>query len=295
MPSKDDVLPAEQTGQRDLTVRTLWPFLVLSFGLTWGIAVLLVLFTDPIEAIFGELSHTHPLYILAVYSPAIAGILLVVRHLGVSGLGSFLRRLTLWRMPGIWWAFLLVGGPALFYLGAAITGNITDPFPFTPWHLVLPALAVILFIGPIEEFGWRGVALPLLQRRLAPLWAGLILGVIWAIWHVPAFLLAGTPHEAWGIAPFFLGVVALSVIMTPMFNASGGSLLIPILFHFQMNNPIWPDGHPWDMLLFVVAAVVVAALNRKTMLNRSTAVTDVLLSKDQDQSTDATTHPTHRA
>ncbi len=125
---------------RDITVRTLWPFFALTFGLTWGIAALLLFFTEPIEAVFGELTYTHPLYILAVYSPAIAGFLLVAKHLGISSLGRFLRRLTMWRMPGIWWLFLIVGGPALFYLGAAVTGNIADPFPFTPWHLVVPAL-----------------------------------------------------------------------------------------------------------------------------------------------------------
>jgi membrane protease YdiL (CAAX protease family) len=55
-------------------------------------------------------------------------------------------------------------------------------------------MAVALFIGPIEEFGWRGVALPLLQRKFAPFWAGLILGGIWGAWHIPAFLMSGTPQ-----------------------------------------------------------------------------------------------------
>ena len=56
---------------------TLSPIFALAFGLTWGIAALLVLFPDQIEAIFGELSYTHPLFILAVYSPGFAGVFLV--------------------------------------------------------------------------------------------------------------------------------------------------------------------------------------------------------------------------
>ena len=85
----------------------------------------------------------------------------------------------------------------------------------------------------MEKFGWRGVALPLLQRRFAPFWAGLILGLIWPPWHVPSFLISGMPQVTWSAGPYFLGIIALSVILTPMFNASRGSLLIAILYHFR--------------------------------------------------------------
>ncbi|MEM8613424.1 MAG: CPBP family glutamic-type intramembrane protease [Cyanobacteria bacterium P01_H01_bin.105] len=68
-------------------------------------------------------------------------------------------------------------------------------------------------LGPIEEFGWRGLALPLLQRRFAPIWSALLLGGIWDIWHLPAFLLSGTPQSAWSFTPFWVGTVALSLIM----------------------------------------------------------------------------------
>lgn len=259
-----------------MTFRTLVPFFALVFGLTWGLAALLILFPEPIEAAFGELSSTHPLFILAVYSPGIAGVFLVWWHHGVDGLGSYFRRLTLWRMPAGWWGLLIVGIPALFYLGAALKGTATDPFPFSPWHAALPALAAALLLGPIEELGWRGVALPLLQRRLAPLWAGLVLGVVWGLWHVPAFLLSGTPQEAWAFGPFFIAVVAISVILTAMFNAARGSILVAALFHFQVNNPIWPDAQPWDTLVFGIAAVLVAVVNRKAMLTGGEGVMVVL-------------------
>ena len=262
---------------QSMTVKTLGPFLALTFGLTWGIAALLILFTDQIVAIFGEITMTNPLFILAVYAPGIAGVLLVWWHYGLNGLGSFFRRLTLWRMSLVWWLFLILGIPAIVYAGAALKGTISDPFPFAPWYQVLPALAIALFLGPIEEFGWRGLALPLLQRRFTPFWAGLILGVIWAVWHIPSFLLGGTPQSAWSFAPYFAGIVAISVILTPMFNQARGSLLIAVLYHFQMMNPIWPDAQPWDILLFIVAAVIVVWLNRRTMFTRDSAVTDILM------------------
>ncbi|MBD3293002.1 MAG: CPBP family intramembrane metalloprotease [Armatimonadia bacterium] len=259
-----------------MTVRILTHFLAISFGLTWGVAALILLFPDRAAALFGEMSGHNPLFILLVYSPGFAGAFLVWRRFGVQGLGSFFRRLTLWRAPAGWWLFLLLGIPAVFYAGAAITGTISEPFPFEPWHQVFPVLAAALFLGPIEEFGWRGLALPLLQRKFSPLLAGLILGGIWGIWHIPAFVMSGTLQSTWSFAPFFIGVVAISVILTPLFNASRGSLLIAVLYHFQMMNPIWPDAQPWDYAIFTAAAIVAVWLNRETMLRRGSGVTEIL-------------------
>ena len=115
-----------------------------------------------------------------------------------------------------------------------------------------------------------------------PFWAGLILGTIWATWHIPAFLLSGTPQSSWSFPAFFLGVVAASVILTPMFNASRGSLLIPVLFHFQCNGPAWPDAQPWDTVVFSAIAVMVVVLNRDSMFTRAGAATDVIMSEEDD-------------
>jgi membrane protease YdiL (CAAX protease family) len=266
-----------------MTTKALAPFLALAFGLTWGLAALFILLNEQVVAIFGELGYTNPLFILAVYSPGIAGVFLVWWHYGLKGLSSFLQRLTLWRAPILWWMFLILGIPMIFYTGAAVKGTIGNPFPFSPWHQVLPALALALFIGPIEEFGWRGLALPLLQRRFAPFWAGLILGVIWGLWHIPAFLLSGTPQSAWSFGPFFIGVVAISLILTPMFNAARGSLLVAVLYHFQMNNPIWPDAQPWDTFMFAIAAVIIVLLNHHQMFQRGDGVTDVLMPEENHE------------
>ena len=264
-------------GRNPMTTKALAPFLALTFILTWGLAALLILFYEQIVAIFGEINTTNPLYILAVYSPGFAGIFLVWRHYGLKGLGSFFQRLTLWRAPMTWWLFLILGIPVLFYAGAAFKGTLRDPFPFSPWYQVLPALGLALFLGPIEEFGWRGLALPLLQRKFAPFWAGLLLGLIWAVWHIPAFLMSGTPQSNWSFVPFFAGVVAISVVQTPLFNTSRGSLLIAVIYHFQMMNPIWPDAQPWDSLLIIIAAVIIVWLNRSTMFHQGDVVIDVLM------------------
>ena len=141
---------------------------------------------------------------------------------------------------------------------------------------MLLAVAFMFVLGPVEELGWRGVALPLLQQRYTPIWAGLILGVIWSIWHLPAFYLGGTPQSEWAFIPFLIAATAVCVIMTPLFNSSGGSLILPMLMHWQLNNPIFPDAQPHDTILFVAAAVVIVILNRGRMFTRTGNVTTVV-------------------
>ena len=273
--------PTQTKGEKMKGTKALVPFLAITFGLTWGLATLLILFPEQIIAIFGEISLSNPLTILAIYSPGIAGVCLVCWYYGTKGLGSFFRRLTFWRAPLAWWLFIILGIPAVVYIGASVKGTIGTAFPFSPWYLVLPAIGHALILGPIEEFGWRGLALPLLQRRFSPFWAGLILGVIWALWHVPSFFISGMPQTAWSAGPYFLGIISISVILTPLFNASRGSLLIAVLYHFQMMNPIWPDAQPWDNLLYILVAVVIVWVNRHQMFQHKNGITEVLLPADE--------------
>ena len=266
--------------RRQIPVAWLLPFLGLTFGLAWGIFALFFLLPEPLERLFGPPRGSHPLFILAVYAPALAAFGLMGFRTGTRGLGRFLSRLLLWRCPSSWWAFLLLGIPAVFFAGAAMGGTATSEVLTAPdLGSILAALAFMAVLGPVEEFGWRGFALPLLQRRMAPLWAGVILGLIWGAWHLPAFFLGGTPQDGWSFAPFFLGCVALSVILTPLFNASGGSILLSAFFHYQMINPLWPDAQPYDSYLFAAVAAAVVWLNREQMLKGTGAVMEVVPSR----------------
>lgn len=269
--------PAGEPG--GLTTRSAWRFFGATFALSWGLGALVVAFIDQVESVFGPMGYTNPVFILMVYSPGFVGVFMVWRHYGRHGLAAFFRRFLLWRMSVGWWTLLVLGMPAVFYAGALVAGTAGD-FPFDPWYGVLPALLPAFLIGPIEELGWRGVALPLLQRRYAPVWAALVVGVVAAVWHTPAFFLSGTKQATWNFGFFFVGVVAISVILTAMFNAAGGSLLVAALFHAQMNGPAWPDAQPWDMLGFALVALLVLWANRRRMFTRGTGATQVLHSED---------------
>lgn len=269
--------PATTADRDPIAFASLLPFLLIAFGLAWGLFGLFVLRPETIERIFGPLRASNPLFILAVYAPAIAAFALVLGHAGIAGLGRFLTRLLLWRCSPAWTAFLLLGIPIIYVAGAALGGTLSAAsFAWSDPGALMAAAAFMLVLGPMEEFGWRGFALPLLQRRLAPFWAGLVLGLIWGAWHLPAFYLSGTPQSGWEFMPFLVGSVAVSVIVTPLFNASRGSILLAMLFHFQLNNPLWPDAQPYDMYLFAAAAVVVVWLNRRAMFTRGAAVIAIL-------------------
>jgi membrane protease YdiL (CAAX protease family) len=245
--------------------RGLGLFFTLAFALTWGIAAMFMFAPD----LAGEPGLTNPLYLLAVYSPAISGLVVAWHRLGRSGLRAFFARLGMLRMPAANWLFLVVGIPAIVYAGAAISGTAGDSPVFSPWYTAVPALLAMMFLaGTWEEIGWRGVAQPLLQRRFSPATSGVIVGVVWALWHLPAFALSGTVQSAWAVGPYFIGVVAISVIMAWFFNASRGSLLVAWLIHFQVMNPLFADGQPWDSLFFTLAAVAIVVVYRRTMLRR---------------------------
>lgn len=257
--------------------KSLVPFLLITFGLAWGIIAMFIFLPEKMTELFGKLTGEHPLFFLAVYAPAISAFIVVIYYKGFLGFRHFLSRFLLWRCSTAWYAFIILVIPILFFGGSALKGNLfAESFPYSSFQTFGLALLIMAIKGPIEEFGWRGLALPLLQRKFAPLWAGLILGIIWGFWHFPAFLLSGTPHGAWSFFPFFTGSVAVSVIVTQLFNASRGSILLPAIMHFQLINPIWPDAQPYDTLFFVAAAAFVVWFNRKSMLSKEYAVTEVI-------------------
>lgn len=262
---------------REMGVGSLVLFFVLTFAISWSVCGAMLSFRAEIEAVTGPITGYNPVFILAVWGPAISAFILISLRYGMNGLVSFVRRLTLWRMHWGWWVFLILSIPASRYFGAALNGDLSEPFPFSPWHGVIPALLMTLIIGPVEEFGWRGFALPLLQRKMAPFWATLILGAIWAVWHYPAFIISGTPQSGGSFAMFVVAAMIISLPFTAMFNASRGSILVPVLYHFQANNPALPDGGPGWVIAMIAFAVIIVWLTRDKMFRRDGGVTELMM------------------
>lgn len=248
-----------------------------TFLVTWELIGFYVVKPDIAAATFGEISGSHPFFFLATWAPAIAAFGLVFAHCGTAGIRAFLSRFLLWRCSAGWATFILLLLPLVFVAGSMLKGGpALAPLPPEGVGRVVAALLMMLMLGPIEEFGWRGVMQPLLQRHMAPVWAGLVIGTTWGFWHLPAFFLSSTVYADWNFLPFFIGNVTLAVLVTPIFNSTQGSILWPMLFHWQLINPFWPDAQPWDTIILIAVAIVVVWWNRHTMFTRQGAVTEVV-------------------
>lgn len=259
-----------------MPTQALIAFLILTFGITWGLIGIYIVRPEWASTTFGEISGSHPFFFVATWAPAISALVFLLHYSGLSGVKGFLSRLLLWRSSRGWAAFILIGIPLVYVSGSLIKGGpILAPLPPEGVVALITMLLMMLFLGPIEEFGWRGVVQPILQRHIAPVWAGAIIGAIWGIWHLPAFYLSGMVFEDWSFLPFLVGNITLAILVTPIFNQSRGSLLWPMLFHWQLINPFWPDAQPYDTWILVAVALVVVWWKRDAMFTRDGSVTEV--------------------
>lgn len=227
-----------------------WPlasFFVLAFGLTWSF--LIADFLGSRGVIPFRLTLSGPglaLTLLMGYAPTLAALVVAGATKGRAGIGSLLGAAVRWRVGLRWYAVALAGPPALFYLAARLSellGGEPHPLPVQGWAVLMAGLVGTLVHGVVngEELGWRGYALPQLLRRQRALTASLTLGVIWFVFHVPIMFvpnsIAGSQSVATAL-PFLVGVLATSVLMTWMYRGTGGSVLVPWLFHGAVNA--WP-------------------------------------------------------
>jgi membrane protease YdiL (CAAX protease family) len=256
--------------------RPLIAFFVLTFVITWGLGACYALFPTQLEALFGKISAANPLFYVAVYAPSLSALIVTAYTSGVSGLGELLSRLLRWRVGLKWYLTVFLGVPLLL-LGSAALSALSSGESLNlgskDWLLAIYALVVQLLTdpGPLgEELGWRGFALPRLLERWSALSASLILGAIWGLWHLPAFFISGLPQSHFSLPAFLLGTVALSVLMTWVFQNTRGSVLIAVLIHWLFNGQDLPRGSfPAVAGVLSLAALMVVVVNGPTHLSRA--------------------------
>jgi membrane protease YdiL (CAAX protease family) len=269
--------------------RSMWQFYVLTYGitlLTWGSMIILRMpggSTDPSAPPPAPLALL--LLVLGGFAPSIAGVVVTWRVQGTSGLRDLWQRLTRFALG--WRAYLvivllpllLVALRAALHLfgggGLARTALLADP-------LTLAAFCTqIALFGPIsEEFGWRGFALDGLLARWRPRGASLVLGILWAFWHLPLFFIPGTAQAGYGsplleFPVFALMLIGSAVVYTWLYLGTGHSLWSAILFHFTFNFCVsfWAtlanDGWTgrWVSAVVFLAAAVIFSSPRLTSAN----------------------------
>ena len=242
---------------------------MVTFAISWGFWVPTALFKLPIVP-------GYFLVLFGAFAPSISGVAVIALAEGKVGLRELLRRVSRWRV-GVGWYFVVLFLMAIVVLAAILVDfvfGVTIPsFALLgkSWFL-LPAvfLQVFLIGGPLqEELGWRGCALPRLQKTRGALVASLIVGLFWALWHLPLFWIPGSSQYGLPMAGYLLHFFPLAILFTWVYNNTDGSVLMTMLFHTAFNVttyilPVTPQavGNPLVFysavgLLWIVAAVVV--------------------------------------
>jgi len=230
-----------------VTRHPLVAFFVLAFVLTWANWIPQVL------AARGLYSLSVPGFIgiLAGYGPALAAIIVTSIAAGRPGLRRLFGRMLRWRVGLGWYAIAIITPVAITATAIGLnvlTGGSAPDFTQTQFRL-MPASAplwqevallllifVVGFDGIGEELGWRAFALPRLQADRSALRAAVILGLLWAAWHIPFALMPGGLFSKTPWPLFVVSVLSLSVIHAWLFNSTQGSALIPLLFHAVGNT-----------------------------------------------------------
>ncbi|MCB0882263.1 MAG: CPBP family intramembrane metalloprotease [Thermoleophilia bacterium] len=209
------------------------------------------------------------MHFAGAFGPLAAGLAVTARTRGTAGLRDLGRRMVRWgRGPA--WLVVALGTPVACFLAAAAAltafgergafagfGAIAE-LPSLAWPVAWVVWIATFGLG--EEAGWRGFALPRLQRRFAAYPATLILGAFWALWHLPSFFYnyGGLGDLAVGLPAFAVSLLAGAVVLTWLYNGSGGSILVPAVWHGTLNQSI--AGAPPAVAGAVSACVIAGAI-----------------------------------
>jgi membrane protease YdiL (CAAX protease family) len=200
--------------------RPLITFFVVAYAITWALVPLVsVSFVLPVLGLFG---------------PALAAIVVTAMTEGGSGVKALLGRVVQWRVGWLWYVVAL-GLPVALTLAVLGLHRLLDGAvaagPGDPPALIV--MLALLVVG--EELGWRGFALPRLQARFGGLGASLILGALWAAWHLANTAIPGLERYWYAFPAFALFVIAQTILLSWIANHSRGSVLLAWLFHAAIN------------------------------------------------------------
>jgi uncharacterized protein len=247
-------------------------FYILAFGISWLGMISDVLASRDITPFY----RPYFLFLSIFYAigPALAAVIVSQIAYGKTGVWDLLKGLIRWRVEAIWYIIAVLGPVVLFLAAQLITKllglSVTIPVP--PVELSVYVIfggAVNFFGNACEEIGWRGFALPHLQRRHNALLATLIVGMLWGLWHLPLIFLGGPMSEY----PFlwFISIVADAFIYTWIYNSTKGSILLVALFHGSGNifGAFIPGVSPIAYaLLNCMVAIALTAVFGKVNLSR---------------------------
>jgi membrane protease YdiL (CAAX protease family) len=282
-----------QSTKPQLKSASLLVFFLLAFGISWIVWIPLTM------ASHGLIAFQIPIGIvglLGAFGPSLAAIIITRAREGKAELHNLLRRLLLWRVDVRWYLFVLLWPPILslattggHILLGGLSPDFNDPlvlsaYPlppeakaFGPWPLLpFVFLHQMLMSSPMgEEIGWRGFALPRLQRGRNALISSVILGLLWFVWHLPLYLNREHPLFNQFLGWLVLSFVADAILFTWVYNNTEGSLLLPLLLHTSMNitglflppaaSPLLELALRWGVVAIVIIYAGPSHLSRRSV------------------------------
>jgi membrane protease YdiL (CAAX protease family) len=246
--------------------RPLLKFFSLTFAATWicwAPAVAISRRTAPGAPVFVVLAGS--LFLLGTISPSLVAVALTERAEGRAATLALLGQVFRWRVRVRWYVFAIGFFPAIKLSVALAYRVATGAWPLfgqEPWYLMAAVILISTWVQAGEEIGWRGYALPRLSDRLGLGPASVILGIIWASWHLPLFFVPGSSTFRQSFPLYLLEVTALSVTMAWLYWRTNGSLLLVMLLHAAVNNTkdIVPSAIPGATNAFGLSTSLVAWL-----------------------------------
>ena len=204
-------------------------------------------------------------FMIGVFAPAIVALALMAYFEGRAGVERLLAGIFRWQV-GLRWYVFAVTYFAIIKLTAALIYRLqtgTWPaFGAEPWYLMIAAISVSTWVQAGEELGWRAFALPRMAEGFGLGPASVLLGVIWASWHFPLFLLPATTTTGQSFPLYLLQVTAISVTMAWLYWRTRCSLLLVMMLHAAVNNTkdIVPSAVPGATNVFALSTSRIAWL-----------------------------------
>jgi membrane protease YdiL (CAAX protease family) len=233
--------PNNQLDAKDLVAGSLLKFFALTYLITWACFITALAWSGrlPSGAPLGP--GLSALILFGTFAPSMVAVGLTARAAGGAAVRTLLGRLFQWKVSAQLYLFA-IGYMAVIKLTVAPVHRVatgTWPrFGDEPWYLLIAATVFSTVIGGQagEEIGWRGYALPRLATRFGLARASIMLGVIWASWHLPLFFLRQADTYGQSFPVYLLQVTALSVAIAWLYGRTNGSLLLTMLMHSAINN-----------------------------------------------------------
>lgn len=256
-------------------------FFVLTTVLGW-IAVMVGITAMPIDEEH-EMTAMHGILVFLIASPSVVGVVLTAVVDGRTGLKEMFSRVVRWRVSPVWYAAALLLPFSISGLGYLVQGLLGGPLaPISFVEQLVFFLAFGLMAPLFEEFGWRGFALPRLQRRHNALVSALIVGLGWALWHATVNYMGKVAQYRTTIVPWLLlwsqYNFSQSVLLSWIHNNTRNSMLLVLLGHFgiTMSNMFGlPDATVGDdlratlvnvALYWLVAIVIIVATGPRRLV-----------------------------